>query len=83
MDMSKDDLKKLVIAQVEKMAPEQASVVKENIDAVMDSGMIKIDVKETATYELADDNWVKSIKTEGNNETMGQKMTVATTVTLK
>ena len=83
MDMSKDDLKKLVIAQVEKMAPEQASVVKENIDAVMDSGMIKIDVKETATYELADDNWVKSIKAEVNNETMGQKMTVATTVTLK
>jgi hypothetical protein len=45
--------------------------------------MIKIDVKETATYELAEDNWVKSIKAEVSNETMGQKMSVATTVTLK
>lgn len=83
MNMSKDELKALVIAQVEKMAPEQASVVKENIDTVMDSGMIKIDVKETATYELADDNWVKSIKADVTNESMGQKMTVATSVTLK
>lgn len=83
MSMTKDELKKLIIEQVEKMAPEQAGMIKENIDAVMESGMVKMDMSETATYELADDNWVKSIKNDATNETMGQKTTVATTVTLK
>lgn len=83
MSMTKDELKKLIIEQVEKMAPEQAGMIKENIDAVMESGMVKMDMSETATYELGDDNWVKSIKNDATNETMGQKTTVATTVTLK
>ena len=83
MSMTKDELKKLIIEQVEKMAPEQAGMIKENIDAVMESGMLKMDMSETATYELADDNWVKAIKADATNETMGQKTTVATTVTLK
>ena len=48
--MNKEDIKKLIIAQIEKMAPAQADMVKENIDQLMESGMLKMDVKSTATY---------------------------------
>jgi len=45
--------------------------------------MLKMDVKETATYELGDDGWVKSLKSEATQEAMGQKTVSTTTVTLK
>lgn len=83
LNMSKDDMKALIVAQVEKSVPDQADMIKQNIDQLIDSGMLKMDMKETATYELADDNWVKSIQSEITNETMGQKSVIKTTVTQK
>lgn len=82
-NLTKEETKKLIIEQVEKAAPAQAEMIKQNIDQVLDSGMVKIDMKETATYDLQADGWIKSIKAENTNETMGQKMTVSTTVTLQ
>lgn len=83
LSMSKEDMKALIIQQVEKAAPEQADMIKQNIDQLIDSGMLKMDVKETATYELGDDGWVKSLKSEATQEAMGQKTVSTTTVTLK
>lgn len=83
MNMSKDEMKQLIISTVEKAAPDQAEMIKQNIDQVMASGMIKFDVKETATYEIGDDGWVKSINGESTNESMGQSMSVKSTVTLQ
>lgn len=83
MNMSKDEMKQLIISTVEKAAPDQAAMIKQNIDQVMASGMIKFDLKETATYEIGDDGWVKSINGESTNESMGQSMSVKTTVTLQ
>lgn len=82
-NLTKEETKKLIIEQVEKAAPAQAEMIKQNIDQVLDSGMVKIDMKETATYDLQADGWIKSIKAENTNETMGQKLTVNTTVTLQ
>lgn len=83
MNMSKDELKAMIIEKVEKLVPDQAELIKQNIDQVMATGMIKFESKETATYELQDDGWVKSIKTESTNEAMGQQMKTTTTVTIK
>lgn len=83
MNMSKDEMKAFVIKQVESTAPEQAETVKQNIDQVLDSGMLKFDVKETATYEFGDDNWVKNLKVESTMETMGQKVTNNTVMAVK
>ncbi len=83
MNMTKDEMKQLIISTVEKAAPDQAAMIKQNIDQVMASGMIKFDLKETATYEIGDDGWVKSINGESTNESMGQSMSVKTTVTLQ
>ena len=83
MNMSKDEMKQLIISTVEKAAPAQAEMIKQNIDQVMASGMIKFDLKETATYEIGDDGWVKSINGESTNESMGQSMSVKSTVTLQ
>lgn len=83
MNMSKEDMKELIIKQVEASAPEQAAMVKENIDQLLEGGMLKIEMKEKATYELDDDGWVKSLKTEASTDSMGQSVTTVTTVRVK
>lgn len=81
MNMEKDDIKKLIIAQVEKLVPDQADMIKENIDTVMESGLVKLEANEKSTYELGADGWVKTIKTEQVSNTMGQETKATITVT--
>ena len=83
LNMSKDDMKQLIIREVEKIMPSQADLVKDNIDQLMDSGMAKIDSKETATYELQDDGWVKSILAETSYQMMGQNTKTVIRVEIK
>lgn len=83
MNMSKDELKVLLIAQVEKLAPAQADMIKQNIDTVIESGMLKMDMKETATYDLLDDGWVKSVTVDTTTDTMGQSAKSHTVITCK
>lgn len=82
-DMSKEELKAYVLSQVEKFAPQQADMIKENIDMVLSSGLIKIDVTENANYELADDLWIKSMETTVENDMMGQKTSSSTKIQQK
>ena len=72
-DMNKEELKAYLLSQVEKIAPAQAKMIKDNIDMVLSSGLIKIDVTENVNYELADNLWIKSMETTIDNEMMGQK----------
>ncbi|MBQ9231436.1 MAG: hypothetical protein IJ190_09715 [Prevotella sp.] len=83
MNMSKDELKTLIIAQVEKVAPDQADMIKQNIDQLVESGMLKMDMKETATFELQDDGWVKSITIDSTLDAVGQSTTTHVVVTAK
>ena len=83
LNMTRDELKQIVISQVEKIMPGQAETIKQNIDMVMATGLVKFNATEKATYELADDGWVKSINMESTTETMGQKVTAITKVELK
>jgi len=83
LNMSEDDLKNYIISQVEKAMPSQAEMIKQNIDMVMQSGMMKIEMTEDTTYELQDDGWVKSIKTVMNNKMMGKDIRTVSTVTMK
>ena len=83
MNMTEDEMKQLIIKQVEKSAPDQAQMVKDNIDQLMSSGMLKMDHKETATYELDDDGWVKSIVVDSTTETMGQQVVTKSVAKLK
>ena len=82
-DMSKEELKAYVLSQVEKLAPQQADMIKDNIDMVLSSGLIKIDVTENANYELADDLWIKSMETTVENDMMGQKTSSSTKIQQK
>ena len=59
------------------------TMIKQNIDMVMQSGMMKIEMTEDTTYELQDDGWVKSIKTVMNNKMMGKDIRTVSTVTMK
>ena len=82
-DMSREELKDYILKQVEKTAPQQAAMIKDNIDTVLDSGLLKLDVNEKSSYELADDLWVKSMETTVENDMMGQKSTTSVKVQLK
>ena len=83
MNMTEEEMKQLIIKQVEKSAPDQAQMVKDNIDQLMSSGMLKMNHKETATYELDDDGWVKSIVVDSTTETMGQQVVTKSVAKLK
>ena len=83
MNMTEDEMKQTIIKQVEKSAPDQAQMIKDNIDQLMSTGMLKMDHTETATYELQDDGWVKSIVVESTTETMGQTVVSKSIVKLK
>ena len=63
--------------------PEQADAIKAQIDQLMESGMLKLDAKETTTFKLQDDFWPKAWNTEATNESAGQKNVTKTTTTLK
>jgi hypothetical protein len=81
LDMSKDELKEFIIAAVEKVSPEQAKMVKENIDMVM--SQMKFEMTMKSTYELGSNGWMKSIKTETSQDLMGQSTKQSSTSTLK
>ena len=83
MNMTEDEMKQTIIKQVEKSAPDQAQMIKDNIDQLMSTGMLKMDHKETATYELQDDGWVKSIVVDSTTETMGQQVVTKSVAKLK
>lgn len=81
LDMNKDELKEFIIKQVEKEAPEQAQMIKENIDMLM--GQLKFDATEKHTYQLQDNGWPASITSEKTQDSMGQSMKVTTAIELK
>ena len=82
-DMSREDLKAYILKQVERTAPQQAAMIKDNIDTVLDSGMMKLDVSEKANYELGDDLWVKSMDCTTDNDMLGQKSSSVVKIQLK
>ena len=81
MNMTQDDMKKMIIEKVEQMAPEQAQMVKDNIDTLLESGMLKAEGSEKANYELGADGWVKTMTVENNVKLMGQESATTTTIT--
>ena len=83
LNMSKDDIKQMIIAQVEKLIPAQAEMVKSNIDMLINSDAMKLDGSEKATYDIANDGWVKSLQTELTSKIMGQTTKVANNITLQ
>lgn len=81
LDMSKDELKEFIIKQVSAISPDQAQMVKDNIDMVL--GQMKFSATTKSTYELQDNGWVKSIKTETSSDMMGQSQKQSSVITLK
>lgn len=81
LDMSKDDLKEYIIKKIEEEAPEQAQMVKDNIDMLM--GQLKFDAIEKHTYEMQANGWPASITSEESKDSMGQSMKVSSVISLK
>lgn len=83
IDMTPQEMKQMIIDQVEKLMPAQAETIRQNIDALISSGMMKFKMDVKDVYTLQADGWMKSITSEAISDTMGQKTTVKSTVRLK
>jgi hypothetical protein len=81
LDMTTDELKEFIIHQVEQIAPDQAEMIRQNIDLIM--GQMTMEMTIRSTYELQDNGWVKSIQTETTENMMGQSSRQVSTTTLK
>lgn len=81
LDMSRDDLKAMVIAQIEQQMPDQAAMIRENIDMVM--GQMTFELTDRVTYTLQPNGWVKTINQETTQNIMGQSMRQVMVTTLK
>ena len=71
-EMTKDDMKKMIIDQVKKLMPEQAAMIEQNIDMVMQNDAFKMDKEQTADYEFGKNGWIKSITYTSSSSNMGQ-----------
>lgn len=72
LNMTKEEMKQLIIEQVSKLLPDQAEMIEENIDMVMESGQMKFELNQTADYVFGDNGWVKTITVEQKQNAMGQ-----------
>ena len=83
IDMKPEEMKQMIIDQVEKLMPAQAEMIKQNIDAVVNSGMLKFKMDVKDVYNFQADGWASGITSEAISDMIGQKTTIKTTVRLK
>ena len=73
MDMNKEEMKKMIVDQVKKIMPQQAEMIEQNIDSVLDSGMFKFEKNQNADYEFGNNGWLKTVDYSSTSNTMGQE----------
>lgn len=78
LGMTMDELKNMVISQLEKANPAQAEAIKGQIDAVIAN--MNLEVTENSTYTFAPDGWVDTLQSEISTQSMGAKTVVRSTV---
>lgn len=83
IDMSMDEIKQMVIEQLEKIMPGQIEAIKANIDMVINNPSFKIEGNEKSNYTFAPDGWVDTISSEMTSSMMGQKVSVVSSIKLK
>ena len=82
-DITPQELKQMIVGQAEKLMPEQADMIRQNIDAIISSGMMKFKIDAKDVYTFQTDGWVSGITSEMNSDTMGQKSTIKSTIRIK
>lgn len=80
LGMTMDELKNMVISQLEKANPAQAEAIKGQIDAVIAN--MNLEVTENSTYTFAPDGWVDTLQSEVSTQGMGAKTVVRSTIRL-
>ena len=81
LGMTMDELKNMVISQLEKANPAQAESIKGQIDAVIAN--LRLEVTENSTFTFAPDGWVDTLQSEVSTQGMGAKTVVRSTIRLR
>ncbi len=63
-NMNEDEIANLIIKQVEKMMPEQADMIKQNIDMLKGSGLLKIDLSKQCSFGFNQKGWLLNSESE-------------------
>ena len=82
-NMSNEDIKAMIIDQVTKSMPDQAEAVKQNIDAMMEAGMLKLDFSQQCSYDFFKKGWLKNGEYNQKISLMGTETTTSTKWQLK
>ena len=81
-NMSKEDMKKMIIDQVKSIMPDQVEMIEQNIESVMESGAMKIERTQTTNYEFLPNGWMKNITFSYDVSAAGSASTVNGTIEL-
>ncbi|MBR6121979.1 MAG: hypothetical protein IKQ05_06285 [Prevotella sp.] len=81
--MTSEDLKRLILNKVETLMPQQAGMIRDNIDAVLATGMLKMESEEKIDCQMGSNGWVETVATESTINMMGQKIKMTGTMKLK
>ncbi|MBQ8047863.1 MAG: hypothetical protein IJ196_08065 [Prevotella sp.] len=81
--MNEEEVKEFFLKQIEKEAPEQLEMIKDNIDSMLAGGMLKIESSEQTKYEMGDDGWPVSIDCSMKMNMMGSEINLKSVVKLK
>ena len=76
LNMTKEDMKKMIIEQVKSIMPDQVEMIEQNIESVMESGMMKMERTQTTDYEFFPNGWVKNISYTYDINTAGSASVV-------
>ena len=82
-DMTKEDIKSMILSQMEKMMPDLADTLKESFDALTGSDIMKIEGKRKSSFDILDNGWIKSSDSFVEFNMMGANTKSHTTSVIK
>ena len=83
INMTKEDIKAMVVAQLQEAMPEQVEAMLPQLEQAIEGGMIKIEGSGHSTYVFRNDGWLKSSEVTSTINAMGTNTESVEKTTLK
>ena len=82
-DMTKEDIKSMIINQMEKVMPEMTETLKDSFDALAGTDIMTIEGKKKSSFDILDNGWVKYSDSLLEFKMMGSETKSHTTSVIK
>lgn len=82
-NMSKEELKALLIKKVGKAMPDELEELERELDTLLESGSLTMEATEDNVYEFNANNWPRRIENKSRISLLGEETTISATLTLR